>query len=138
MDRPVRTTPLGQRLARAGGAALSAAFAGGSRLRAAEKPLHPRGRVVDARLTRAGVTHPLGVPWLDEPGTDDVVVRFSRGLGLPRGWPDVLGMAVRVPTAAGFADLLYSTTGRGRVTRFLLLLRRRYVPAWYGTLMPYR
>jgi hypothetical protein len=127
-----------ERLARSGGAALSALFTAFSRLRPAEKPLHPRGRVVDARLARTGAAAPFGVAWLDEPGAEDVVVRFSRGVGLPSGLPDVLGMAVRIPTVTGFADLLFSTTGRGRVTRFLMVPRRRYAPAWYGTLMPYR
>jgi hypothetical protein len=41
------------------------------------------------------------------------LVRLSRGVGLPSGWPDVLGVAVRVQDGGGVGidlDLLVSTT----------------------------
>lgn len=127
-----------QRFAGMGGAVLRALFAVFSRLRPAAKPIHSRGAVVDARIVRTGLSHPVGVPWLDEAGVADVVVRFSRGVGLPPRLPDLLGMAIRVDPGGRFADLLFSTTGRGRWSRFVLTLRRSYAPAFYGTLMPYR
>ena len=110
-----------------------------STLRPAEKPLHPRGSVSGATLVRRGDGPRSGVPWLDEPGVDVVTVRRSRSAGLPPGWPDVRGLAIRVEPLAGHpADLLFATTGLGRITRFLL------TPAWSGhprpmtTLLPYR
>ncbi len=132
------TTSSTQRFAGMGGAVLAALFAAFSRLRPAAKPLHSRGSVVDARIVRSGLAQPVGVPWLDEAGADDVLVRFSRGVGLPPRLPDVLGMAIRVGPGGRFADLLFSTTGRGRRSRFVLVPRRQYAPAFYGTLMPYR
>lgn len=45
------------------------------------KPMHPRGAVFDAVLDRQGAQPPVGVPFLDEAGRDDVVVRLSRGAG---------------------------------------------------------
>jgi hypothetical protein len=127
-----------QRFAGMGGAVLEAIFAVFSRLRPAAKPLHSRGSVMQARIVRTGLSQPVGVPWLDEAGADDLVVRFSRGVGLPPRLPDILGMAIRVDPGGRFADLLFSTTGRGRRSRFILIPRRRYAPAFYGTLMPYR
>lgn len=65
------------------GRLLTGLVSGTGRIRPATKPLHPRGDV-------------------------EVVVRRSRGAGLPALWPDVNGLTVRVPTrdvgAAG--DLL--------------------------------
>ena len=77
------------------------------------KPMHPRGAVLDAVLERHGATPPFGVPWLDEVATDRVVVRLSRGAGLPAPLPDVLGLAIRLGGDAAPVDLLLSSTGRG-------------------------
>jgi hypothetical protein len=101
-----------------------------------DKPMHPRGVVYDAVLERTGSRPPWGVGWLDEPATDRVVVRISRGAGLPRPWPDLLGLAVRVPGSAP-VDLLLSSCGRGRRTRLLPVLRRD-VGSGYGSIMGYR
>lgn len=86
------------------------------------KPLHPRGTVHDATLTVWGSQRSWHVPLLDEPGEHRCVVRVSRAAGLPPPLPDVQGLAVRLedPTV----DLLLSTTGVGRATRFVLLPRR--------------
>jgi hypothetical protein len=127
-----------QTSASAGGAVLRGVFTVAARLRPSAKPLHPRGRLTRGTVTRTGLTEPVGTPWLDEPGSDEVVVRLSRSVGLPAGLPDILGLAVRIPLAPGrVADLLFSTTGRGRVSRFLLVPRRSRA-AGFGTLLPYR
>ena len=76
--------------------------------------MHPRGAVFDAVLDRTGSEPPWGVPWLDATARDDVVVRLSRGAGLPAPLPDLLGLAVRLPGDGGPVDLLLTTTGRGR------------------------
>jgi hypothetical protein len=52
-----------------------------------------------------------GVPWLDDPGTDVGIVRFSRAAGLPAPVPDVLGLALRLGAAGRQHDLLLATTG---------------------------
>ena len=118
-----------------GGAVLATATRGVASLRPARKPLHPDGEVVNGRIFRRGSDLPTGVPWLDEEGEDDVVVRRSRALGLPRTLPDVHGLAVRVGDGGG--DLLFATTGLGRVTRFLLTASRHPRSRPLTTLLPY-
>lgn len=100
-----------------------------------DKPLHPRGRTMAGRLTTWGGPRPWGTPFLDEPGTTPCLVRLSRAAGFPRGWPDIDGVAVRL-TDDG-ADLLFATTGTGRVSRFVLVPRRR-PDAPMTTLLPLR
>src|SRR3954447_2207743 len=125
---------------RTAGHALRGMFTAVGRLRPADKPLHPRGVVLRATVHRYGNDERFGVPWLDEPGTDPALVRFSRGGGLPEALPDVLGIALRVHPENRPGDVLFATTGRSPVGRFLL------VPRWaaavstttYSTLQPYR
>jgi hypothetical protein len=107
-------------------------------VRHAGKPLHPRGAVTRGVLERHGSRHPCGVPWLDEPGRHDAVARWSRSVGLPGPLPDVLGLAVRVVLDDGQpADVLFSTTGTGPLSRFALLPRRSSAQPM-TTLLPYR
>jgi hypothetical protein len=120
-----------------GGSVLAAATQGVASLRPARKPLHPDGEVVLGRIYRRGSDLPTGVAWLDEPGEDDVVVRRSRAIGLPLSLPDIHGLAVRVPTAAGDGDILFATTGFGRITRFVLTASRRPRSRPLTTLLPY-
>ena len=101
------------------------------------RPMHPRGAVFDAVLERSGWVPPWGVPWLDEPARDPVVVRLSRGAGLPAPVPDLLGLAIRVPGADAPVDLLLTTTGSGRLAR-LLPVPRRDTAAVYSSIMGYR
>lgn len=125
--------------ARAGGAVLAGAVRVLSALRPSAKPLHPRGEVRSAVLRRFG-TPPddaTGVPWLDEPGEDRVLVRRSNAVGLPTGWPDVRGLALRLEMPGG-GDLLLATTGTGRWTRFLLRPARDAHSAPLTSLLPYR
>lgn len=86
------------------------------------KPMHPRGVVVTGVLERTGGVR-TGIGWLDRPARDEVTVRLSRGAGLPPPWPDLLGLALRVPDPAGPVDLLLSSTGRGPLTRLLPAFR---------------
>jgi len=98
------------------------------------KPMHPRGVVFDALLERRGLA--TGIDWLDAIGADDVVVRLSRGAGLPPRWPDLLGFALRLPGERP-VDLLLSSTGSGRWTRRVPVLRREAATG-YGSIMAYR
>jgi hypothetical protein len=66
-------------------------------------------------------------------------VRFSRSLGLPAPCPDVLGLALRIPTQPGsFGDVLLATTGTGLFGRYVLLPARRHGLRAYTSLFPYR
>jgi hypothetical protein len=99
------------------------------------KPMHPRGAVFDALLERRGGAH--GVSWLDARAADAVVVRLSRGTGLPASLPDLLGLAIRLPGDGAPVDLLLTSTGRGRLTRLVPVLRRD-TAAFYSSIMGYR
>jgi hypothetical protein len=102
------------------------------------KPMHPRGAVFQARLERRGGARPWGLPWLDATADERVVVRLSRGAGLPAPLPDLLGLAVRIPGTDGApVDLLLSNTGPGVLTRYVPAFRRdAAVP--YCSIMGYR
>jgi hypothetical protein len=130
----------GSRVATSTGRVIAAAVSGLGRVRPADKPMHPRGEVLSARLTRHGGAG-TGAAFLDEPGEADVLVRFSRSVGLPAPWPDVDGLAIRVPTPDAdreHADVLMSTTGQGRLTRYLLAPTLRERGSFLCTLLPYR
>lgn len=122
------------------GRVLSRLTAGLAALRPAEKPLHPVGELFSATLLRRGtpVADRVGVPWLDDAGTEEVLVRVSAAIGLPAPLPDISGLALRVPgPRTRPADLLFASTGWDPVTRHLL------VPALRAgqpltTLLPYR
>ena len=127
-----------------GGAALAAATRSLALLRPADKPLHPDGVTVTGTLHRRGSDPGTstgtvsGVPWLDHPGRDEVVVRLSRAIGLPARLPDIHGLALRVSLGERTADLLLASTGWWRVGRFVLTFGRRPETRPLTTLLPYR
>lgn len=88
-------------------------------------------------MIRYGTPEPVGVPWLDDPGDDEALVRTSRAIGLPAPLPDFHGLALRVPSPAGHADLLFATTAWNRVGRHLLVPTFG-VGTTLSTLLPYR
>ena len=125
----------GAGLAGAGLAGVTRAVAA---VRPSAKPLHPRGVVVEARLTRLGGKAGGGVPWLGQPRSEAVTLRISRAVGLPPGWPDVHGLALRATHAGAPVDVLFATTGRRPLGRFLLTPTRRLRHHCLTTLLPYR
>lgn len=107
-----------------------------------------------SRWRRARVFHPHGVTVCGEievgaglAGTElfrpgarvAAVVRFSRGVGVPTPWPDVLGVAVRAVDAYGpgrHQDLLAVTALPVTVARFVLVPARAYDGVEYSSLLP--
>lgn len=135
---PARTASWGRTFASAGGRVLQVAVTALALLRPAAKPMHPLGAVFTGRLHRPGtVGQVTGSGFLDGAGDDEVLVRVSRSVGLRSPLPDVNGLAVRVPGEGG-GDLLLSTTGRGRLTRYVLLAHRAPRTGTFTSLVPYR
>ena len=92
-----------------------------SRLRG-KRILHPDGTAYEATLSVTGGDH--GVLLFDVPGEHDAVVRLSRGVGLPKPLPDVLGLAVRLVDVHGpnrHQDLLLVTSVDAPVLHHLIL-----------------
>lgn len=131
-------SPLVDGAASAAGTALAGASRALAWLRPSRKPLHPKGEIVTGRLVRTGGGAESGVPWLDSVGEDDVVIRFSRAIGLPHAVPDIHGIAIRVPAEDGFGDLLLASTGLGKLTRFVLTASHDVAGRPLTTLLPYQ
>lgn len=127
---------------------------GGSRVERALGPLAPATEAVfrtAARVRRARAFHPEGVtavghavplgalPGLPA-GPGEVVVRFSRGIGLPEAWPDVLGVSARLVDVDGpgrHHDLLMASSGWSVPGRRLLRPARHLTGGAFSTLLPY-
>jgi hypothetical protein len=102
------------------------------------RPLHPKGVFFDAVLSRTGAHGQWGTAWLDQAGEDHGLVRLSRAVGLPERLPDILGLAFSFRTDdGGRHDLLLATAGLGRISRYLLALRRNPLNSAYTCLFPY-
>ena len=104
-----------------------------------ERVIHARGATVAGRLQVPGGAG-LGVPLFDEPGSWDLLVRFSRSLGLPDRLPDVLGVAVRVLDAHGpgaHQDLLLDSSLPQPVVRRLPVPQYDLLGALYTSLTSY-
>ncbi|BEL05576.1 hypothetical protein Q0Z83_037670 [Actinoplanes sichuanensis] len=97
------------------------------------RSLHPAGRSFTGELEIWGADPPAGSTLTDRPGRHPVTVRLSKGVGTRGDRPDILGLAVRTSTA----DILLSTTGRGRLTRHLPIPRRTF-DSRYGSITAYR
>lgn len=102
--------------------------------------LHPDGVAFEARLTVSGGDH--GAPLLDVPGEHRAIVRLSRGVGLPKPLPDVLGLAVRILDAHGprrHQDLLVVTSVDAPLLHHLILpgALGPYGQS-YSSVLPYR
>ncbi|MEU1967558.1 phosphodiesterase [Micromonospora sediminicola] len=118
--------------------AVERAAAALARLRHA-RLLHPAGRTFAAEVLIWGTSGPpTGVPLLDRPGRWPATVRLSKGVPTPGGWPDVLGVGVRLHRAPEPpVDLLVSSSGAAPVLRNLPLPRRRFTGT-YTSIMPFR
>jgi hypothetical protein len=94
--------------------------------------MHPAGRAFRGTVEAPGRSR-TGARLLDRPARRPVTVRLSKATATPRGWPDVLGLAIRWD---GF-DLLLSSSGRRPLLRHLFLPRRR-PGGFYSSLAAYR
>jgi hypothetical protein len=122
------------------GALLAAAAAATGLLRR-DKALHPVGHRGTGRLTVTDPAPALGIDAFARAGTTPCRTRWSRSMGLPQGWPDIEGLALRLDAAGpdgDDADLLFASTGTRAWNRYLLTLRG---PGHFGrltTLLPVR
>jgi hypothetical protein len=126
---------------RAAGVSLGALLAGLAALRRG-KAFHPKGVVHAATLA---VTDPpacaQGSTLLGRPGEHRALVRFSRALGLPAPWPDLMGMAIRLPDAYGegaHQDFLLVTSVDAPVLHHVFLSVTRIDQRPYSSSLPYR
>ena len=109
------------------------------------RSLHPQGVAYAADLvidrSPAGAADGFPRTRLLEPGASHrALVRFSRGAGLPQPLPDVLGIAIKLPAVYGRGrdqDLLLATSGRGRVSRHLLLPARSFWARPFSSVLLY-
>lgn len=133
-------------IARTAGSALRLLFRGIHLLRR-PRPIHTRGTTLVGHVQWIRPTRPeaadraSGIAWIDEPPSDrrtPVIARLSRSLGLPAPLPDIIGLAVRVETDAGEADIEFASTGVSVPLRFALLPHRRPSRAQFGIVLPYR
>jgi hypothetical protein len=114
---------------------LTAIFRGLAGLRHA-RAFHPRGLMLAGELTTEEES-PLPL----EAGVRPVIARLSKGVGMPGGAPDILGLAVRIPTENGLSrswDLALSSSGSGALSRMVPIPARRWGTACYGSIVPYR
>jgi len=129
--------PSGQRIAHAvGQAELSGVLCSGPR-RGWQHTYLP----FDARVELNRSAERWRPSLLCSPRSQDVVVRFSRGLGLPESMPDFLGLAVKFSDAYGPGwdqDLLFVTSGTGTVARHSLIPTTGFMSRAYSTVLPYR
>lgn len=105
-----------------------------------ERIIHAKGTAWAAELTLLPAADDLGVALARGPRSRPVLVRLSRGAGLPDVLPDVLGLALRIPDADGAGrpqDLMLATGARSWLGRRVLVPRRHYAAATYTSLISY-
>ncbi|MFC4429972.1 hypothetical protein [Citricoccus alkalitolerans] len=86
------------------------------------RPVHSVGAVVPGALVinTPGTT---GSDLFDTAAHTPLIARLSRSASWPVALPDVIGLALRIPGGGSSgrpADLLFSSTGTGRHTRYVL------------------
>lgn len=103
------------------------------------RPIHPHGVALEGTV-RFFTGSATGLPLFDSPPAAQIAVsaRVSRSLGVPSPLPDVIGLAVRLATRTGAADVVFASTGFGVPSRFWLAMQRSPSRARFTTLFPYR
>lgn len=103
-----------------------------------DRPIHPSGVALAGTIERHPSGSASGIDWIDSAGTDPVTARLSRSLGMPQGWPDIIGLALRISTQAGPADVLLASTFLPWPGRLLLVPHRYASDSNLTSLMPYK
>ena len=103
-----------------------------------DRPIHPTGVALIGAIEKPSGGAGSGILWIDSPGNDTVHARLSRSLGMPSGWPDILGLALRINTEAGPADVLLASTGQSWPGRLMLTAHRYASNSTLTSLMPYK
>lgn len=122
------------------GAPTGALFAALSAVRR-RRVFHPYGDAFEAVVSiGAGARRVADIPLLRRAATHDAVVRLSRGAGLPLPWPDIHGLALKLPGVDGEADqdLLLVTSGAAPLARHLLLPTAGFEGRWLSSVLPFR
>ncbi len=111
----------------------AAFFAAATRLRG-RRFFHPYGRAF------AGTLHiPKTTAGLKQ-GSHQAIARLSRGAGVPKGLPDVLGLAIKLPDFNGprkDQDFLLVSAANAPVVRHLLLPAAVFGSRTFSTVLPY-
>jgi hypothetical protein len=128
----MKVTPSG-----AAGLAFAAAFKALKVLRP-DRPIHPSGVALAGTIERLPGSPGSGILWVDSPGVDRVSARLSRSVGTPPGWPDIIGLALRISTESGPADVLLASTPMSWPGRLLLTAHRDAASSKLTSLMPYK
>lgn len=106
-----------------------------------ERALHPLGLAHEATLqVTASRSRLPSVDVLQDPRQRHVIVRISRGAGLPSPLPDALGLAVRWPDRYGpglHQDLLLTTSADLPLLNHLPLPRVGMPGGQFSSLLPY-
>lgn len=101
------------------------------------RPNHPKGILLTGTVEReAGAA--TGIDWIDTPGSNPVVARLSRSIGLPPSLPDILGLALRVTNDGAESDILLASTGHTGLGRFVLRPKRDAATTVFSSMMPYK
>lgn len=110
----------------------AAVFGTFSRLRG-RRAMHPFGVVRTARLSVVQGDHELPDAWRALDGAPGIV-RLSKSVGTPRGFPDVLGVALRF----GEQDLLLASSLRMPAGQHLLVPTTSFDGTTFSSLLPHR
>lgn len=121
-------------------AAVRELFATIARVRG-EQALHPLGRTHEATAqVTADPARLPGAQLLQDPRPRPVLVRISRGAGLPAPLPDALGLAIRWPDRYGpgrHQDLLLTTSAHVPLLNHVPIPRTGMAGAQFSSLLPY-
>ncbi len=102
------------------------------------RPIHSVGTVMPGTLV-IDAPSTTGSSLFDTPGETPVIVRLSRSASWPVQLPDIMGLALRIPGGGhhgGAADLLFASTGTGRLTRYVLQFRASTATGPLTTMFP--
>lgn len=102
------------------------------------RPIHSVGTVLPGALI-IDAPSTTGSALFDTAGETPLIARLSRSASWPVKLPDIIGLALRIPGGGpdgGPADLLFASTGTGRLTRYLLQFHTSATTGPLTTMLP--